>query len=350
MRRTLTIGTALLFTAAAALAAHADDRGDGGPGHRGWDRGKEPFSFAAWGDMPYADVELEQIPRLIADVNRSHVAFTVFDGDIKSGSSLCTDDAYSAAAARFDTFEAPMIYVPGDNEWTDCHRTNNGGYNALERLALIRTTLFATPYSFGQHPMRLEHQGAPGAPYAENTRWRFGGVWFAGLNVPGSNNNKVDTDDDCFHKSERSLADCAADNAEYAERDARNEAWLAETFAKARADRALGVVIVTQADPSFDLPETEDFDERTQPGYDGYDNLIAALTAETRGFDGQVLLIHGDTHFFKHDKPLLDQADLLPNFTRLETFGSPNVHWVKVTVDPKARSLFVIEPMIVAGN
>jgi hypothetical protein len=32
------------------------------------------------------------------------------------------------------------------------------------------------------------------------------------------------------------------------------------------------------------------------------------------------------------------------------TFGSPSVHWVKVTVDTWTRNVFTFEPMIVAGN
>src|SRR5262245_31473727 len=82
----------------------------------------------------------------------------------------------------------------------------------------------------------------------------------------------------------------------------------------------------------------------------GYNNFLAALVAGTQAFDGQVVLVHGDTHFFKVDKPLINQANLLENFTRLETFGSPNIHWVKVTVDPSSRNIFTFEPMIVPGN
>ena len=62
------------------------------------------------------------------------------------------------------------------------------------------------------------------------------------------------------------------------------------------------------------------------------------------------MLVHGDTHFFKLDKPLLNQANLVANFTRLETFGSPNVDWVRVQVDPHSRSFFRFEPMVVAAN
>ena len=89
---------------------------------------------------------------------------------------------------------------------------------------------------------------------------------------------------------------------------------------------------------------------QARPGYDGYDAFLAALIAETRGYAGQVVLVHGDTHFFKIDKPLINQALMIPNFTRVETFGSPNVHWVQVDVDPSSRSVFSFRPMLVAGN
>jgi hypothetical protein len=46
----------------------------------------------------------------------------------------------------------------------------------------------------------------------------------------------------------------------------------------------------------------------------------------------------------------VNQANLVANLTRVETFGSPNIHWIRVTVDPKTRSLFNLEPMIVPGN
>jgi hypothetical protein len=312
---------------------------------------------------PYSPDQIPKIAALTADINASKVAFSVFDGDIKSGSLFCTNNVYSEAIDRFNAFSAPMIYVPGDNEWTDCHRINNGGYNNLERLDYLRLTMFNSPESFGQRTLPLEHQGPLGGLYAENTRWACGDVIFVGLNVPGSNNNKVNGPD-CTKKSVRTAADCAADNAEYAACDAANIAFLRESFAKAKTTGALGLVVIMQADPSFDLPETEDVNERScrrlpqgqcQPppgdpaldGYDGYDAFLAALAAETSAFFGQVVLVHGDTHYFKVDQPLLDATHLLSNFTRVQTYGSPNINWVRVTVDPRTRSLFTFESMIV---
>jgi len=34
----------------------------------------------------------------------------------------------------------------------------------------------------------------------------------------------------------------------------------------------------------------------------------------------------------------------------VETFGSPNVDWVRATFDPRSRNLFTFEPMLVAAN
>ena len=48
-----------------------------------------------------------------------------------------------------------------------------------------------SPHSFGKRPFAIERQGAPGGLYAENTRWKYGDIVFVGLNVPGSNNNRV---------------------------------------------------------------------------------------------------------------------------------------------------------------
>ncbi len=332
----------LLGLAALATAAFA------GPGAAA---GAEPFAFGLWGDMPYAKAHDEpKIAPLIAAMNASDIAFSIYDGDLKDGSSKCTDDVFTDAIKMFDAFQKPMIYVPGDNEWTDCHRTNNGGYDNLERLAHLRQVMFAGPESFGATKMALDHQGKPGDQFAENTRFVYGGIVFVGLNIPGSNNNKVKSDQECTGKSARTPAQCAADNAEYAERDATNIAWMQAAFAIARQDGAPGIVLVLQADPGFDLPETEDQNERDAPTRDGYTAFLDRLVAETRAFPGQVLFVHGDTHFFKLDKPLIRQNDLLENFTRLETFGSPNVHWVKVTVDPTDPDLFTIHPMLVKGN
>jgi len=320
------------------------------------------FSFGLWGDMPYAKngdglKNGEKMTRLVDSMNAANLAFTIFDGDTKDGSSVCSDNALGQESIDFfNSVQAPTVYVLGDNEWTDCHRINNGGYNNLERLDYLRQTMFADDFSFGQTKMKLHRQGPAQGLYAENSRWAHGNVVFVTLNVPGSNNNKVN-DGACIDaaKSVRTQVECDADNAEYLARDAANIAFLRESFQIAKKRNAAGLMVVIQADPVFDLPETESVNERTTvvdglPAHDGYDAFLAALTEETNAFSGQVVMIHGDTHFYKVDKPLISQANLVKNFSRVETFGSPNLHWIKVSVNSKNPNVFSFEPMIVPGN
>ena len=298
--------------------------------------------------MPYKKAgDDKKLPAVLQSINRSDIAFSIYDGDIKDGSSKCSDDIYTDALKMFAGMSRPVVYVPGDNEWTDCHRLNNGGYDALERLAHLRRVMYPTLDSLGRISMPLAHQGkAPGDKYIENLRFSHGPVLFVGLNVPGSNNNLVLNAKECGNKSARTAAQCEAANAEQRERDAANVAWLAQSFQKAKDDKARGVVLVIQGDPGFDLPETEDADESLLPAVSGYRNVMAQIEQQTAAFDGQVLLVHGDTHFFKIDKPLHAPGRMLSNFTRLQTFGSPSLHWVKVTVDAQSEQVFQIQPVI----
>lgn len=308
------------------------------------------FSFGAWGDLPYARSDDEpKMPALIADMNASDIAFSIFDGDIKDSSVPCDDTVYDAAIARFDSLKRPAIYVPGDNEWTDCWKAKAGAYDPLERLAHLRRVMFAKAESFGREKMNLEQQGPPGGLYAENTRFVHGGIVFVELNIAGSNNNRVETDADCLGKPTRDLAQCAADNAEFAARDAADIAWMQQGFALARIRRAPGIVLTFQGDPHFDVPGA-DAGTLNTAGNLGYPNFVANLVAAAKDFPGQVLLIHGDSHYFRLDKPFMAEGHLLANVTRLETFGSPNAHWVKVIVDPASRDVFAIRPMVVKRN
>jgi len=119
------------------------------------------------------------------------------------------------------------------------------------------------------------------------------------------------------------------------------------SFTVAKAQNAAGIVMVTQGDPGFDWPETEDVYESTDPASSGFRHFMAKLVEQTEQYAGQVLFVHGDTHFFKLDKPLHSPTKLLPNFTRLQTFGSPSLHWVRVVVDPASANVFSVHPVIV---
>ena len=306
------------------------------------------FAFGLWGDMPYKKAgDDSKLPAVLASINQSNIAFSLYDGDIKDGSSKCSDDVYSDALKMFASMVKPVVYIPGDNEWTDCHRLNNGGYDPLERLGHIRKVMYPSMNSLGQTQLPLEHQGQAGQKFVENLRFSHGGVVFVGVNMPGSNNNLILNAKECSNKSVRKVAQCDDANAEFLERDSANVAWLSASFKAAQAQGARGVVVVFQGDPGFDLPETEDEDESLAAETSGYRNFMAKLVHETEQFKGQVLVVHGDTHFFKMDKPLYSPTKLLHNLTRVQTFGSPSLHWVKVTVNPNSAHVFEVQPVIV---
>jgi hypothetical protein len=98
----------------------------------------QPVSFGLFGDTPYSDYERAQLPRMLAEMGREELAFVVHDGDIKNGSSVCSDEVFKDILGVFQASTVPLVYVPGDNEWTDCHRSNNGSFDPLERLDKLR--------------------------------------------------------------------------------------------------------------------------------------------------------------------------------------------------------------------
>ncbi len=90
---------------------------------------------------------------------------------------------------------------------------------------------------------------------------------------------------------------------------------------------------------------------------DGFQSFLTALRDQVIAFRKPVVYVHGDSHYFRIDKPFLNsQGQRLENFTRLETFGdnqengNNDVNWVKVTVDPNSREVFSYQPQIVPGN
>ena len=195
-----------------------------------------------------------------------------------------------------------------------------GHYNELERLNKLRSLFFAEPKSLGQRTVPVERQSAESP---ENLRWKLGPVLFLSLNVPGPNNN--------FGMGRTA-------KPEYLERTPHVIDWIKQGFALARREESAGIVIVMQGNPAF-----QHF--AAGLGHSGFRDLLDALRQETLGFPGQVLLIHGDTHWHRIDKPLRDRASgrRVENFTRLETFGYPIMGWAKVIIDTESPSLFRFE-------
>ncbi|MBP5998565.1 MAG: metallophosphoesterase [Azonexus sp.] len=281
--------------------------------------GAETWRFALIGDTPYSDSERRELPRMLDAIAESHVDFVVHIGDIKNGQSRCDDAVFEDRQQLFDGNPAPFIFVPGDNEWSDCGRVSNGAYDPLERLAALRKLFWRQPDSLGRKKIALERQ--PGA-YSEHSRFRLGPVLFVTLNLPGDDNNYR-------LRSEP--------RREFLERNPLVLAWLTESFALARREKLAGIVLMFQANPGF-ARFSENLPHR------GFRDFLETLRQETLGFSGHVVAVHGDSHISRIDQPLRDdKGKKIPNFTRVETFGYPLMGWTRGIVDTDSPTLFRFE-------
>lgn len=307
------------------------------------------FSFALMGDMPYSPRELPAVDRLISAVNAdADVGLVLHVGDIKGGAERCDEAVYRQRLQQLQRVSQPLVYTPGDNEWTDCHRPAAGSYVPTERLALVRRLFFPEPgRTLGIKPMAVVSQArvdAAHAAFVENVMFERGGVVFATLHVVGSRNDQVswmgvDPKDGVSGTN-------AERGAEFEARQAANVAWLDRLFDEARRLGAAGVVVAMQANPRIEqLPGSL---ERS-----GFDGVLAKLRERAAGFGRPVLLMHGDDHEFFIDQPWYRDSAPEPrlgNVTRVQGYGSPRIHWVKVRVLPGTPEVFHIEPQRVEGN
>jgi len=118
-------------------------------------------------------------------MNSQDLAFTAHDGDLKRATESpapsrprpaptpCTSRPCLSQLA-----EGAGHVTPGDNDWTDCDRAKNGGFNSLERLDHERAVFFSDSFSLGQHRVHQEVQKTPlclgvsgPEPCVENRRW-----------------------------------------------------------------------------------------------------------------------------------------------------------------------------------
>ncbi len=313
------------------------------------------LKVALWGDSFYNDdpaIKSKDIDQTIRSMNTHNLDFTIFAGDTKNGHTVCTDAAIGQDAIDiFNRLNVPTLYSLGDNEWTDCHRVSNGSYDPLERLDYLRSVFFNKNTTQGVHPVEVERQGELGQAYSENSRFVASNVGFVALHIPGSNNNLVVTKKQCTKKSNRTQADCDAATAEFRARNVKDIAWLEESFSEARREHYAGIVITIQADVFFPF-ELSDGGYRDDflPQLDannGYTDFFLTLVKETQSFNGKVLLVHGDSHYYKIDKPMFNaDGRLTGNFTRVEVFGSKDNNWVELTVDPSTENVFSLKQVI----
>src|SRR5215831_19341320 len=260
MRKFIALGATL----AVVLAIAAATSSAGNP---------NTLTLAVYGDSPYWDTtkpalpkkaEFDATPAFIQTINADKsIQEVVHVGDIHSGSEACTVPFDEAIFDFWKAFVQPLIYTPGDNEWSDCSKAkelagtdvfgnppdragdpNAPVANPLANLKEVRSLFFANPgWSLGQHPMQVISQktaytDSNDAAYVENVMWEQSKTVFVTLNIPGGSNN----DADAWNGGN------VNDQTEWPARTAADVRWLDQAFKLAEADNAHSVVIIGQAD------------------------------------------------------------------------------------------------------
>jgi hypothetical protein len=294
----------------------------------------QTFKFVALGDMPYSlPQDFQRFENLITEINQLKPSFSIFIGDTKSGSSPCSDEYNQIIKSYFSSFKAPLIYSPGDNEWTDCHRPLAGAYDPLERLEALRSVFFSTNQSLGKNTIRIQRQADLGlkySKYVENSYWTKNNFLFVSIHIPGSNNNNEGA---------------ASAIKEYQDRNRANLAWIDQAFDLATKRNLNGIIFAYQADMFYQPSQLTSSDS-------GYRDTLESLISQSEIFNKPVLLIHGDSHRLIIDQPLYrkNQKRVLENVLRLQVMGADQVQAVEVQVNPTQEQPFSFRPIILKAN
>ena len=323
----------------------------------------KPFSMAVFGDWPYNKLLLDNAYLLRNSINSdpSKITRVLHVGDIHSGSMPCTsagilppiatsDPGWNQGVfSEFQQFLQPVVYTPGDNEWTDCQKTKEKSSGApLNELASVRQLFFSQPgHTLGINAQPLMTQAISGDPqdrkYVENVIWTTNRVVFVTVNMPGSNNDTLPW--------VAPFVNVAAQAEEVATRTAADIRWLHSAFVLANKLRAKGVVIGLQADmwdPAALLPGGD--------GLSAYKPFVQALADESVAFGKPVLLFNGDSHVYGKDQPLADPSSAtgkvfntqsVTNLTRVTVQGSTTApaEWIRLSIKPLSKEVFSVEPV-----
>jgi hypothetical protein len=363
VKKGIVILLAAAFTTSLGSVAVA---GNGTPINEG---SANELTFAVYGDAPYGTsptdtAEFDATPSFIDSINSDpKVDLVMHVGDIHSGKQYCTEAYDRSIYTLWTEFKDPLVYTPGDNEWTDCHKPAEGGgtYNKttgqidyvrdssgnpvdyaggdpLANLGLVRSIFFPDPgVTLGGRKKQVVSQASafdPAHPadskFVENVMWEQSRTLFVTLDVPGGSNN----DNDVWYGAP---SKSAAQSQEIAERTGADLRWLDAAFAQASTDGVRGVVIAAQAD-MWDP-------EKGAAHQAGYEPFVQSIASHTTSLGRPVLMFNGDSHEYRSDNPLsasdprnyIHPGYDVSNFHRVVVHGSTfPLEWLRLTVDPRA--------------
>ncbi len=322
----------------------------------------DKLTIAVFGDWPYSQNLLDKASQLTDSVNADRdVSLVIHVGDIHSGSMPCTSAGIlppipksnpgwnQAVYYQFQQFKAPVVYTPGDNEWSDCHKSKElSSGDPFKELASVRQLFFAKPgktlgmtektvYSQAQY---FDPAYPDDAQFVENVMWSDKKVVFVTFNMPGGSNNDTAPWTAPFNNP-------TAQAQEASTRSAANIRWLKAAFQYADKINAKAVVIALQAD----MWDPEALPAVGGSGLDQYTPFVQELASLSNLFFRPVLLLNGDTHLYQADRPLanpnsptgmIHHTPPVRNLLRIVVQGSTNppAEWLKLTIDPDSFKPF----------
>ena len=244
----------------------------------------QPLIFSAMGDVPYSAGEIPTLQRQIRDHNRySSAEFVVHIGDIKSGTSSCTEAVCRDMAGWLRVLAVPAYILPGDNETTDCSNASQ---------AWTYWTRYFTDFEAGSC-------GAPVTAHqsARHENWAFTakGVLCIGIDMPSP---PASVNQSVWNAMLKQDTD-----------------WVAQQLA-AHGSEVRAAVVFSQDGPG----------DSRQNGF------FTPFRAAAATFGKPVLLLHGDDHVWKNDHPFAER-----NIERIcvNNGGDEDPVQVTVTMDPQ---------------
>lgn len=297
----------------------------------------EPFEFALIGDYPYYPRDFAGMPHLVEELREDDsIRFVVHVGDLHSPQETdCSEALFRDRRKTLLAIGHPLIFTPGDNDWADCEG------DPVDWLATLRRVFFSDPgraAGADGFALRSQSEGDDFSDLVENALWERDGVVFATLHMIAPDPRKI------FDGSGVTRARLIR----------ASEAWLDEVFRVAAEHDARGVFLATQISlwQVSGNPQWMNLlhPELLEP-YPVYSDFKARLIQHTRAFQRPVVLANGDTHSFRVDKPLFDETlETVQTFTRVEGFGSPQGHWVRIRVEPDRPEVFSFRQELVTQN
>jgi hypothetical protein len=318
------------------------------------------LTFAVYGDSPYGTsnsdtAQFDATPAFIQTINADpSVSLVIHVGDIHSGKQLCSKAYDQSIFDKWTAFTRPLVYTPGDNEWTDCQKSGEigGERDPLINLGYVRDIFFANPghtLAVDKEVMsqknNFDARYPTDANYVENVIWEQSGVVFVTINLPGGSNNDEDNWAN-FPSRTQGQTD------EILQRTGADLRWLDQAFGLAKDGKARAVVVLLQAD-------MWDLDGKAPSHIGAYRQFVDSIAFHTTLFGKPVLLFNGDSHVFRSDNPLVqgapcvtesgaaeiacsdDAYDNQPNdynvsnFHRIVVHGSTSpMEWLKLTIKP----------------